>query len=96
VSVLGSLLFCLYISDCPVNFPDGNILFYADDVKLYRKISNPNDYVLLQNDIDNLSAYCAAWGLAMNPKKIIRSHILPQGIPKHPSILCRYRTYSSN
>ena len=59
----------MYVADCPVQFPLGNILFYADDVKMYKKISSPDDHFLLQDDINRFYTYCTAWGLSMNPEK---------------------------
>ena len=47
-SVLGPLLFIIYIHDV-VNqiLPDSNIFFFADDIGLYRMINAPEDYVSL-------------------------------------------------
>ena len=52
-SVLGPLLFLIYIND----LPDGimsNIYMYADDTKLYREIKSPEDHQILQNDLTKL------------------------------------------
>ena len=52
-SVLGPLLFVIYIND--LSSCVSSCLFkFADDAKLYRSISNPTDIQLLQNDIDSL------------------------------------------
>ena len=49
-SVLGPILFNIYVSDTPliVNSP---IIQFADDVKVLRTIVTANDFFLLQHDI---------------------------------------------
>ena len=45
-SILGPLLFLIYMDDiCRVSLsPDCNLIFYADDILLYRPVSTPSDY----------------------------------------------------
>ena len=51
-SVLGPLLFIIYIDDVVTQIsPSSSISLYADDIALYRSISSPSDYVVLQADI---------------------------------------------
>ena len=42
---------------------------YADDVKIFRKITSPADGLLLQADLDRLAAWSVKWGLTLNPVK---------------------------
>ena len=49
-STLGPLLLILYINDVVSVIEHSLILMFADDVKLFRKISNPLDCMLLQDD----------------------------------------------
>ena len=67
-SILAPLLFSLFINDLPQNV-HANCLMYADDVKIYRKITSPSDSRLLQDDLCRLSAWSARWGLQLNPSK---------------------------
>ena len=55
-SVLGPLLFIIYINDI-VNkiHPDSNINLFADDIALYRIIRKSVDYTILQKDITAVS-----------------------------------------
>ena len=51
-SVLGPLLFTIYIDDVVTRIsPSSSISLYTDDVALYRSISSPADYIILQADI---------------------------------------------
>ena len=55
-SVLGPLLFLIYIDDITsLQLSEGTkISLYADDMLLYKPISSDNDYVELQHDIDQV------------------------------------------
>ena len=55
-SVLGPLLFLLYVNDVnDVALSEGTkLILYADDILLYRKIYTEKDYAALQQDVDSL------------------------------------------
>lgn len=57
-SILGPLLFLLYINDIGYCFRNSDFLLYADDLKIFRKILTINDCHLLQDDMNRLSDYC--------------------------------------
>lgn len=67
-SLLAPLLFSLFVNDLP-SVIDSDCLMYADDVKIFRKIEAPADGLLLQGDLDRLSAWSVSWGLTLNPAK---------------------------
>ena len=50
-SVLGPMLFLVYIDDLEEGVT-GNILKFADDTKLFRKVKEIGDNQKLQDDID--------------------------------------------
>ncbi len=55
-SILGPLLFVLFINDIPLGLSEGtNLLLYADDTKIWRRILSPEDLCILQMDIDYLN-----------------------------------------
>lgn len=61
-SNLGPLLFLIFINDITNFISFSKCLLYADDLKLFREISNLEDANLLQMDIDN----CAKWSKLNN------------------------------
>ena len=73
-SILGPLLFFLYINDiCEVC--SSSISLYADDAKLYRRITTINDALILQSDLDALFAWSQLWKLNFNIKKCLQLFI---------------------
>jgi len=48
---------------------------FADDTKIWTKLTNPTDAESLQNDLDSLSTWSARWQLKFNPKKCKLMHI---------------------
>ncbi|EGT44568.1 hypothetical protein CAEBREN_17288 [Caenorhabditis brenneri] len=62
-SVLGPLLFLLFINDIGDHF-QSNFLLYADDLKLFS-----NDPASIQNDINTLSSWCRDWQMSVAPNK---------------------------
>ena len=58
-SVLGPLLFLIYINDSVLEkFNTGSsVTMYADDFPLYKVINSPDDYMLLQSDVNTLAKW---------------------------------------
>lgn len=70
-SVLGPILFLIYINDMPMVVKNTCKLF-ADDAKVFADISKG---VNIQNDIDNLHSWAETWQLPFNEKKCKSLHI---------------------
>ena len=52
-SILGPLIFVLYINDLP-EMIDATMLLFADDTKLFKEIHNTEDQISLQTDVDKM------------------------------------------
>ena len=78
-SVLGSLLFILFIndiSDICLGRPAVTHKLYADDLKLYSTIKSQCDAAELQSALDRLQQWCSDWQLQINTSKC---HVLHLG-----------------
>ena len=67
-SVLGPILFVIYIHDIIDNLNSQAYLF-ADDMKLYRKINNNTDYNVVHSDINKVDEWTQLCLLKLNPDK---------------------------
>ena len=67
-TVLGPLLFFLYINDIMVG-TESEIRLFADDCVFYRQIDSTEDTTKLQKDIDQLGKWARKWGMRFQPVK---------------------------
>jgi len=74
-SVLGPILFVIYINDLPAEVKSRALLF-ADDTKIYRLIKSIADSKQLQQDLDGVVEWSRKWLLAFNSSKC---HVLSLG-----------------
>ena len=73
-SVLGPLLFIIYINDLP-NLLSCKIKLFADDCLLYRIIRSPEDHQALQSDLAKIDDWCTVWQMSLNYDKCEVMHI---------------------
>lgn len=68
-SHLGPILFLIFVNDLANIFTNCEFLFYADDLKIFRKISNSQDCSLMQLEINKLSKWCLLNRMELNSSK---------------------------
>jgi len=73
-SVLGPLLFLLYVNDLP-HWIQNSMKMFADDTKIWQRLENDNDSSLLQADLQSLQSWSDRWLLRFNPDKCKVLHI---------------------
>ena len=69
-SVLGPILFVMYINDMPESLENNStVKMFADDSKLYKRTDNTNGASDLQRDLDKLYEWSSKWLLKFHPEK---------------------------
>ena len=86
-SILGPLLFLVYISDI-VNKFNASVRLFADDTSLYIIVENPNTAaVTLNNDLKHISNWANDWIVDFNPSKTFSMLISRKRDPvNHPPL----------
>ena len=74
-SVLGPLLFVIYINDLPEHVIS-SIFLFADDTKIMKEVNSIHDSLLIQSDIEALEKWSDDWLLKFHPDKC---HVLTVG-----------------
>ena len=67
-SVLGPMLFLVYINDLPLQVTS-TIGLFADDTYIYRQIKCKEDSLCLQKDLDALVQWEQEWSMKFHPDK---------------------------
>ncbi|XP_068707442.1 uncharacterized protein [Montipora foliosa] len=70
-SILGRLMFLIYVKDLVTVSVNSSIALFADDTKCYRPVMNIDDGRLLQEDLDRITLWCQDWRMDLNQSKCI-------------------------
>ena len=68
-SVLGPILFLIYINDLPECVKHSTVRLFADDCIIHRPITSYEDTLLLQQDINSLRTWSTVWLMNFNVSK---------------------------
>ena len=78
-SVLGPIMFLVYINDMPTGV-DSYMNMFADDAKIMRKVRNLEDCNKLQEDLDKIYEWGKQWQMEFN---ISKCHVMKMGKSKY-------------
>ena len=67
-TVLGPVLFLLYINDLPTGI-SSDVRLVADDTVLFQQICCPDDHHRLQHDLHQVEQWAAKWQIRFAPTK---------------------------
>ena len=74
-SVLGPVLFLIYINYLPEYVSNSTVRLFADDTLLYLTIHNSSDCIKLQEDLNSLERWESDWQMSFHPEKCEVIHI---------------------
>ena len=81
-SVLGPVLFLIFINDLPENIRS-SVRLFADDCELYRNIESPMDTQILQDDLNSLAQWETDWQMKFNVAKCHSMRVTRHPPDKH-------------
>ena len=69
-SIIGPILFVLFINDLPLGLSPGtDLALYADATKIWRSIASESDHRILQNDVNYLHEWARSNKMKFHPMK---------------------------
>ena len=84
-SILGPLLFLLYVNDLPDVASNSTVALFADDSKCFNIIESSSDHHLLQQDLDAMCDWSLSWQLKFNTSKSFLLRISRKRFPSTSS-----------
>ena len=98
-SILGPLLFLVYVNDLPENTTSSSMALFADDTKCYPAIRTTEDDKHLLCDLEIINEWCRTWRMKFNQsksglltvtrnrKQVLSSYQLTNDTPVNTSII---------
>ena len=85
-SVLGPILFLVYVNDNPTSIRCSTPYLFADGTKFVKRIFNEDNMAKLQVDINSLHQWCEKWLMSLHPDKCfavrygLNTHAVPDAV----------------
>ncbi len=73
-SVLGPVLFLIFINDLP-DALDVAVRIFADDTKIFQEVNEKEDQLILQDNLHKLEEWAERWQMRFHPQKCTVMHI---------------------
>ena len=73
-SVLGLLLFLIYIDDIPTAISYSSIYMFSDDAKVVKSVASENDCMRLRDDLNSICGWSVDWKVFLNALKCAHLH----------------------
>lgn len=86
-TVLGPLLFILFINDLPTSVNTSEVYLFADDLKIFNGIYSEEDIALLQRDVSAVSNWVDRTSLKFHPDKCKHLRIGLRAAPEADYVL---------
>ena len=84
-SLLGPILFLLFVDDLPNTVKTSRVACYADDTKIFKSIDSITDCNALQSDLNDLVSWSESSGLIFNQSKCKYQCITRKTSPVQPT-----------
>ena len=91
-SVLGPILFLLYINNLP-DLITSKVCLFAGDTAVYLTVESLSDGQVLQKDLDTLSGWESRWDMEFNPSKCQVVRVTASRRPINPCITYMDRSW---
>ena len=86
-SLLGPILFLLFVDDLPNTVKTSRVACYADDTKIFKSIDSITDCNALQSDLNDLVSWSESSGLIFNQSKCKYQCIIRKKSPIQPTYI---------
>lgn len=87
-SVLGPLLFLIYVNDLvDIVEKDVEVRLFADDCIVFKEVVGDSDHLSLQKTVLAIADWCERWGMDINPNKTVLLRITRKKVPRFHSYI---------